>query len=139
MLVCYARSAPLRVLFILLAVLAGLSRVAVGVHWPVDVAAGLMGGALAAYAGVWLAERSAAVARNMAVHLVLVIVAAVMAVTLFYSDGGYDEAGPMLRVLAISALSVAALSYLIMPLVQWRSSADGGHLRSAKSRLIRKD
>ena len=45
-------------LLILLAVAAGLSRVAVGVHWPVDVAAGLLGGVLAVLLGVALARRS---------------------------------------------------------------------------------
>ena len=116
-LMCYVRTVPLRVLFILFALLAGLSRVAVGVHWPVDVAAGLMGGALSAYAGVRLAERTAATGRKPAVHLVLVIVAAAMAVSLIYSDGGYDDAGLMLQVLGISALVVAATSYLPRPKV----------------------
>lgn len=114
-LMCYARSTPLRVLFVLFALLAGLSRVAVGVHWPVDVAAGLMGGALAAYTGVWLADRTAGVGSNPVVHLVFVVVAAVMAVMLTYSDGGYDEAGLPLRVLGISALVAAATSYLLPP------------------------
>ncbi len=40
-----------------LAALAGLSRVAVGAHWPVDVLAGAGCGALAGLSGAWLAGR----------------------------------------------------------------------------------
>ena len=116
MLVCYARAYGLRVLFITLAVLAGLSRVAVGVHWPVDVAAGLMGGVLAGYVGVLLAERTAAAGRNLRVHLAFVALAVLMTATLTVRDGGYDEAALMLRVLGIGALSVATLIYLVLPL-----------------------
>lgn len=47
----------LRWLALAAAVLIGLSRIAVGAHWPLDVAAGMVTGWVAAIAGVHLARR----------------------------------------------------------------------------------
>ncbi|MGB5734243.1 MAG: phosphoesterase PA-phosphatase, partial [Thiohalocapsa sp.] len=97
--------------------------VAVGVHWPVDVAAGLAGGALAAWAGVWLAGRSSWGIYHGGVHLAFVTVAAVMALLLWFDDGGYSGAREALQALSVVCLSSAALGYVVMPL--WRALAGG--------------
>jgi membrane-associated phospholipid phosphatase len=47
----------LKLLVLALAILVGLSRIACGVHWPVDVLGGAFGGWLSAVAGVWLSQR----------------------------------------------------------------------------------
>lgn len=46
-----------KAVILLVALLAGLSRIVVGAHWPLDVLAGAFGGWLAAVAGAWLADR----------------------------------------------------------------------------------
>ena len=114
--VYYGRTMPRRVLFLALAVLGGLSRVALGVHWPIDVAAGLAGGLLAAWGGVWLARRSPWGMRDPAVHLAFVCVSMVMAIGLLMDDGGYHQAAGMLQILGGAALLAGLASYLLLPL-----------------------
>ncbi|WP_338073213.1 phosphatase PAP2 family protein [Halochromatium salexigens] len=117
----YAQSLRWRLAFILLATAAGLSRVAVGVHWPVDVMAGLAGGAVAALVGVWLARRSLWGIHDERVHLTFVVLAAFAAVALLFDDGGYPAAAPLLGMLASLALGWTALQYLLLPLMPGRS------------------
>jgi membrane-associated phospholipid phosphatase len=47
----------LKLAMMLLAVFVGLSRIACGVHWPVDVLGGMLVGWLSAVAAVWLSQR----------------------------------------------------------------------------------
>ena len=117
-LVYYARRAETRVLLILLAVLVGLSRVAVGVHWPVDVAFGLGGGVLAAWIGARLAARWATLGTKVSVHLALVALCSLAAVGLILGGGEYVQARPLLAILGWAALADACLGYIVGPL--WR-------------------
>ena len=117
-LVYYARLAETRVLLILLATLAGLSRVAVGVHWPVDVAFGLFGGVAAAWIGARLAARWPRPGLDPSIHLAFVTLAVFMTITLTYWDGGYPLARPFLAALGWTALGYALLHYLILPLAR---------------------
>jgi membrane-associated phospholipid phosphatase len=119
-LIYYTRWAGLRALFLALAVLAGLSRVALGVHWPVDVAAGLFGGALAAWLGAVLAAWWSGPATNLGVHLAAVSLAVILGITLLFDDGGYSAAATPLAVLGVLALGVAAIQYLLRPWLGYR-------------------
>jgi membrane-associated phospholipid phosphatase len=119
-LIYFTRWTGLRALLLALAVLAGLSRVAVGVHWPVDVAAGLFGGALAAWLGALLAARWPGPATNLPVHLAVVTLAAILAVTLLFDDAGYHAAATPLAVVGVLALGIAGTQYLLRPWLGYR-------------------
>ncbi|MFB1489631.1 MULTISPECIES: phosphatase PAP2 family protein [unclassified Thiocapsa] len=119
-LIYYTRWTALRALFLTLAVLAGLSRVAVGVHWPVDVAAGLFGGAIAAWLGAMLAARWSGPATNLWVHVGVVSLAVILAVTLLFDDAGYNAAATPLAILGFLALGVAGIQYLLRPWLSYR-------------------
>lgn len=125
-LIYYTRWTGLRALFLALAVLAGLSRVAVGVHWPVDVAAGLFGGALAAWLGALIAARWTEPATNVRVHLAVVTLAVMLAVTLLFDDAGYTAAATPLAVLGVLAPGVAGIQYLLRPWLSYRRAAETG-------------
>lgn len=116
-LVQYARWPVTRALLTLLAVLVGLSRVALGVHWPVDVAAGLMGGVLAAWIGARLAVRWDTLATDRSVHLAFVTLACFFTLTLTYWDGGYPLARPLLATVGWLALVHTVWFYLLIPLL----------------------
>lgn len=117
----YSRHPATRALWILTALLVGLSRVAAGVHWPLDTAFGLLGGILAAWAGCRLAARHWRLAQDASVHLAFVTFACFLTLTLTYWDGGYALARPLLITLGWGALSYTALIYGAWPLFcAWR-------------------
>lgn len=123
-LVYYTRWIELRVLWVLIAVLVGLSRVALGVHWPVDVAFGLAGGVLSAWLGVRLTARFSALASEPRAHLTMVAVCAGGALTLLVAGGGAPAVQPLLDGLAAGALFWALGGYLVVPLLRRRSPSD---------------
>jgi membrane-associated phospholipid phosphatase len=118
-LVYYGTSAWFRSALILVAVAAGLSRVAVGVHWPVDVAAGMVGGTLSAWVGVFLVRKSEWGIFDPSVHLAFVTLAAAAAFTLLYWDGGYSDAAVVQQGIGAAALGFALFVYLIRPTWIW--------------------
>ena len=78
----------LKFMVLILAIFVGLSRIACGVHWPVDVLGGMLGGWLSALAGIWLSQRWKAGIniRFQRVFSVLLSVSALWAI-FFYNNG----------------------------------------------------
>ena len=112
---------------ILIAVAVGLSRTAVGVHWPVDVAAGLTGGILAAWLGATLAGKHSWGVREPRIHLFFVLVAACYAVSLLVWDRGYHAAAGMQRLIGLGALAYGIGAYVLIPGLCWRRLTKGAH------------
>ncbi|MFQ5469691.1 MAG: phosphatase PAP2 family protein [Gammaproteobacteria bacterium] len=89
---------------LVLAILAGLSRIVVGVHWPMDVVAGMGLGWLAAVIGVWGAKRWQWLYSNVFQFIFggLLLVAGVVLLTSHQS--GYDQALYFQRIIAAVCL-----------------------------------
>jgi membrane-associated phospholipid phosphatase len=93
-LVCMQQvSNALKLSMLALAVLVGLSRIACGVHWPLDVSGGMLGGWLSAVGGVWLAQRWQT-GLNIWFQRALALLMLLLAVyTVFYYDSGIPGVG----------------------------------------------
>lgn len=81
-------SSRIKSAMLLLATLVGLSRIACGVHWPLDVLGGVFGGWLSAVAGVVLARRWRA-GLNIGFQRALAVSITLLALwAMFYYDNG---------------------------------------------------
>jgi membrane-associated phospholipid phosphatase len=85
----------------LFAILVGLSRVACGVHWPIDVAVGAGIGLLSAWIGIRLSDYWRVGLNTYAALSTLFVTAAYM---LIRYDGGFESTGYFAQVLGITAL-----------------------------------
>jgi membrane-associated phospholipid phosphatase len=87
-----------------LALLAGLSRVAVGAHWPMDVAGGILCGWVSGLIGLWLAERYQGLQRPAVLAGVRIFLIACALVLLIDYDSGYPLARPFEQAIALLVL-----------------------------------
>ncbi|MBK1653318.1 phosphatase PAP2 family protein [Allochromatium vinosum] len=132
-LILHTRWIEWRLLLLLIAILVGASRVAVGVHWPLDVIAGLTLGALAAWLGGRLAVRWPGPATRLSVHLTFVALAVLAAFSLLFDDGGYAQAALMQRLLGLGALASAVWWYLVAAPTSMDAPAIHSNTSSASS------
>lgn len=89
---------------LVLALLAGLSRIAVGAHWPADVAGGILCGWLSGMMGLYLAARLTALHRPLVIAAVRLALIACALFLLVGYDSGYPLARPFEQALALSVL-----------------------------------
>jgi membrane-associated phospholipid phosphatase len=85
----------IKTLLLLLAVLVGLSRIACGVHWPMDVLGGALGGWLAASAGIWIAARWQAGLNIQAQRAFALIIIVLGTWSTWYYDKGFPDTWPL--------------------------------------------
>jgi membrane-associated phospholipid phosphatase len=100
---------PAVIAIVLFGVLVGLSRIAVGAHWPSDVLAGAGLGLLAGLAGALASERWRSWSQPSA-QAVLALIVLICAATLARIDLGYPPALPLQFVLAAFGLAVAGVA-----------------------------
>lgn len=113
------RDAGRRCLLFTLASLVALSRVAAGVHWPVDVLAGAAIGSFSVLVGAALARRWP-IGDRPAIHLTLVLILAGCAASLLAIRIPYPDATVPARLLAVTALALTTWDYLWIPLRRQR-------------------
>lgn len=112
------RSAALSFGILALAALVGLSRIAVGAHWPADVVGGILCGWVSGLLGVWLARRLDWRRPGIVPAIRLFLLAC--ALYLFFQyDSAYPQARPFEQAIALGVL-VAHL------LPGWRLPPAGG-------------
>lgn len=102
------RAAPL----VLLAVLAGFSRVAVGAHWPVDVLAGAMVGLLGGWIGLHLSKYFRW-GLGVRAHWLLIVISVIAVATLPFDGQGYPGSLPWRVAASLWGLGGFVVVYLV--------------------------
>lgn len=109
------RSGGLALAAVLLALLVGFSRVAVGAHWPIDI----LGGILCGWASAWLGVRLARAWRPEENHRVMLgarlFLVGCGVLLLFGHASGYPLARPWEQSIALAALTAHLLPGWRMP------------------------
>ncbi|MEW6166139.1 MAG: phosphatase PAP2 family protein [Pseudomonadota bacterium] len=132
----FLRPVWLRALLLLLATAVGFSRVAVGVHWPVDVLAGAaLGLGSVAFAG-WLTLRWRAGLRFLPYHGIVLLLS-LTAVAALFVRAPYDAATPLLHTTACAGLTIALRDFLVLPVLDALQLAPQPPLR-AKGLLVQR-
>jgi membrane-associated phospholipid phosphatase len=103
------KSRPLGAIALGIAALAALSRPVVGVHWPLDVLAGMFGGWLSAVLGLVLAGKTLKFGTQPWVQWILGALLALCAAVLVYGNtkSGYPQTLDFQRVLGLACLLFA--------------------------------
>lgn len=112
--VFYFRSVYLRLFMVFLAILIGISRIAVGVHWPSDILAGAALGLFCATGGVYIVER-VGWKRKKSAQLIIgfLLILCAFYLLLFY-DCRYEQAVYLQSFMAISVLIAGSREYYFL-------------------------
>lgn len=107
---CYTKNMYFKVTFMLLAILVGLSRILIGVHWPIDV---LVGGALGIVLGLIgiIVTEKWKLGLRAPVHLLMLGLMIISCVVIFVDGNDYKLAMPMLYIVAVAALVQTIRNY----------------------------
>ncbi len=110
----YFRSAVVRLSMVLLAFLIGISRMAVGAHWPADVFAGAALGLMCALTGVYIVTKfgwNRYKPLQLAIGFILIV--SVFYLLLFY-DSRYEQANYLKYLLSVIVLIAGIREYVML-------------------------
>jgi membrane-associated phospholipid phosphatase len=113
-LVFYFRTFLSRTCVMLLALMVGISRIAVGVHWPEDVLAGATIGILCATTGMYLVEK-VRWNKNKLVQLIVgfLLILSIIYLLIFY-DCRYEQARYLQFLFALTLLCIGIREYYLL-------------------------
>jgi membrane-associated phospholipid phosphatase len=113
LLMFYFRSVLVRISLIILALLIGISRIAVGVHWPADVLAGAGLGTLCSITGVYCVSKLGwNKIRTLQIVTGFILISATFYLLLFY-DSKYEQAVFLQYFIAVSVLVAGIREYYL--------------------------
>lgn len=99
-----------RIALLACASLVGLSRIAIGIHWPIDVLAGALGGLGAAVLGVWWAKHWLG-GLNPGAHFGVIGLACIGMVSLLFVDGGNPSTPVLIYAIVFAMFWQLVLDY----------------------------
>ena len=107
------KSTLIKILLPLGALLVAISRIAIGIHWPLDICAGAILGILAGTAGVYIAKKSSWGYSRVAQIIFYIILVPGALYMIFFYDTGYERAHLFMVMIGTGAIVYWLVDLLI--------------------------